>query len=526
MLYGLASDPLGDSADPRRYVPVDTHERALEALATGIRDGRSPLLLVGVGGVGKTLLLRVLAEREQRSGHAAIFSPFLHLAPDEVARWLLHLLGRPLARDVVPDAALLAAVPLYSAPPMVVLVDEIQSAPGPSVQRLKELARAGGAKLSLVVAGSPGSKLDALLPVLEPRMTFRLPDALLPDELGALCDAILTHPALEPALRGLSPSDRAALLRAASGVPVLLKNELVHRAVHVALGTSTPAVEPEPTWPAWPAASELDPELERDPVRWSRTLAVDALDLVVWPTIRPPPAPTEPDAAPGSAAASPARGWEATVALGAALTLAIRQRVTSWERAARGRARQRMAELGQTPARVQAAALRLDTHLRPLLGRTLARARAIAAEARAIAADAGAAAAHAARAGVAALRGLRVGVRRLPARTLIAAAALLVLALAPLRDASRLEIPAVALGSTGAPPPVGAAPAAAPDVRVQVNARPWARIRVDGVDAGSTPLSHLLLASGPHDFEAEFPDGRVVRRRIEIGPEQRFVSLP
>jgi hypothetical protein len=69
----------------------------------------------------------------------------------------------------------------------------------------------------------------------------------------------------------------------------------------------------------------------------------------------------------------------------------------------------------------------------------------------------------------------------------------------------------------------GATPRATP-VNVQVNARPWAHVRIDGVDVGPTPLSHPL-APGVYEFEAEFPDGRRVQRRIDIGQERRFVSL-
>ena len=559
MFYEIAEDPLGDSADPRRYVPVDTHERALEALDAGIRQGRSPVLLMGVGGVGKTLLLRVLAERERRCGYAAIFSPFLHLAPDDVARWLLHLLGRPLPGQAASDAALLAAVRLYAAPAMVVIVDEIQSAPAPSVRRLTELARACGAKFSLVVAGAPGSRLDAVLPVLEPQTTFELPDALLPGELDALCEAILSHPALEPALRELSRRERDALLRAACGIPAMLKNELVRRSVCVAIGTSIPRLasapesaraadlwrEPEPAWPTWPAEPAVDPqpELERDHARWSRSPAIDEMDLAVWPPPRPV---TAPHAAAESAAVTRARGRDPMAATGAALRFAIRQRVAAWARATRERVPLMIAALRQAPARAQSTALRLGARLRPLLGHTLARARTIAAEAGAAAAAGADAltAAAAARGGGAAVRSFRVELRRLPRHSLTAAAALLVIAVAPLRDAGRVEIAAVAPVSAGPPAAVGAAfaatsprtsrdaaslvalPAPSPQIRVQVNARPWARLRVDGVDAGSTPLSHLRLAAGPHDFEARFPDGRVLHRRIEIGPEQRFVSLP
>jgi hypothetical protein len=60
---------------------------------------------------------------------------------------------------------------------------------------------------------------------------------------------------------------------------------------------------------------------------------------------------------------------------------------------------------------------------------------------------------------------------------------------------------------------------------VQVNARPWAWIRIDGEAVGVTPLVQRGLAAGPHEFEATFPDGTQQRRSVEIGADSRFVSF-
>jgi hypothetical protein len=67
-------------------------------------------------------------------------------------------------------------------------------------------------------------------------------------------------------------------------------------------------------------------------------------------------------------------------------------------------------------------------------------------------------------------------------------------------------------------------PASRP-VNVQVNARPWAQVRINGVDVGPTPLVHPL-APGVYRLEAEFPNGQRIERKIDVGPERRFVSLP
>jgi hypothetical protein len=81
-------------------------------------------------------------------------------------------------------------------------------------------------------------------------------------------------------------------------------------------------------------------------------------------------------------------------------------------------------------------------------------------------------------------------------------------------------------------PPSELGPAAAPvdtellgPFPVQVNATPWARVRVDGIDFGETPLANIPLLAGPHTFHVQMSDGRVIERIVEIDAEQRFVSF-
>jgi len=80
----------------------------------------------------------------------------------------------------------------------------------------------------------------------------------------------------------------------------------------------------------------------------------------------------------------------------------------------------------------------------------------------------------------------------------------------------------------------GSEPAAAPAVeaepvrmaRVSLNARPWARIQIDGRDRGLTPLADLPLEPGRHRLRAVLPGGRVVERALEIGSGDFYVSFP
>jgi hypothetical protein len=71
-----------------------------------------------------------------------------------------------------------------------------------------------------------------------------------------------------------------------------------------------------------------------------------------------------------------------------------------------------------------------------------------------------------------------------------------------------------------------AAPAPVPSIPVSLNARPWARIEVDGRDVGITPLADLPIAPGPHQFRAHLPDGRVVERTVHVDAYRDHIRFP
>jgi hypothetical protein len=68
--------------------------------------------------------------------------------------------------------------------------------------------------------------------------------------------------------------------------------------------------------------------------------------------------------------------------------------------------------------------------------------------------------------------------------------------------------------------------ALAPLASVSLNARPWARIEVDGRDVGITPLADLPLAPGRHRFRAHLPGGVVVERLERVGASGLHLSFP
>jgi type II secretory pathway predicted ATPase ExeA len=87
------------------------------------------------------------------------------------------------------------------------------------------------------------------------------------------------------------------------------------------------------------------------------------------------------------------------------------------------------------------------------------------------------------------------------------------------------EPPPAPLIDTPAPAPT-AAPSETPAsngtnaepsmIATNINAKPWARIEIDGVDVGETPLGELMLREGKHSFKAFMSDGRIVERTETI----------
>ena len=53
-------------------------------------------------------------------------------------------------------------------------------------------------------------------------------------------------------------------------------------------------------------------------------------------------------------------------------------------------------------------------------------------------------------------------------------------------------------------------------IATSINAKPWARIEIDGVDVGETPLGEFPLREGKHQFRAFLSDGRIIERTETI----------
>ncbi|MDJ0866731.1 MAG: ATP-binding protein, partial [Myxococcota bacterium] len=149
-------DPFGPTPDPAGYVPRPATERALEALQAALADGAVAVALRGPSGIGKTLLLHVLAARNASARRVA-YVRYPQMAAEDQCRWVLATLGE--ATDGDPSEALLAAA--RSGAGLVLLCDEADHFPEAAAEALLDLARGSGGAIQLVlVAGEAAAEAE------------------------------------------------------------------------------------------------------------------------------------------------------------------------------------------------------------------------------------------------------------------------------------------------------------------------------------------------------------------------------
>jgi AAA domain-containing protein len=593
-------DPLAPGSDHRLYVPTESGEATLDTLGVGLRMGCSPILVSGPSGIGKTLLLSVLAEREWRSFPRTRFLRLSGTA-EELPGALLRVLFdvMPPRRARAAEAALLGEL-RNTGTRTLLLLDDAHSLSESALRKLAQLARAAKPALAVVIAGTSCEDRRDLTNALGAGLSVLLPESLPEGELAVIYDAIVVNPGLSARVRDeLGPGDRELLIARAHGRPSKLKTEIARR--RRPLGTALPAMEaerfeppathppvvaapPEPeslldsepalpaiedevevTPPLAPVEEKPDPPWVRPPrlraprrraLAFARMFMILALASLEWLGGLREPAALAIERL-GELVTSAARGIRLGIAAGVrtAEVAMLRARGSALAGIARGRdafrgtgaeiARNartlgdRAARTGREAARalrprVTASLERLDASLRHVWDWSLERAALL--RARLVAAS------------LWLETTTRAGLHSVHGAVLPAAALLLVALFMPaVRPLPRERVAASALGLVAHPtlaaatstapapapvppipkpalPAVAARKAAAP-VEVHVNARPWAHVRIDDQDAGPTPLRRRL-SPGRHQLVAQFPDGRRIERSIQVGPKQRFVSLP
>jgi len=145
-------DPFSTTPDSAAYVPRAATEHVLAAIAEALREGVGFVVLAGPPGLGRTLLLHVVAER-LGDAFRPVHVPVPSLVPDEFFRWLVGACelrdaglaaapGGSAGADPAREFDLLARRAAAQGRPLLLLVDDADNLPVTTAAVLAE--RLGG----------------------------------------------------------------------------------------------------------------------------------------------------------------------------------------------------------------------------------------------------------------------------------------------------------------------------------------------------------------------------------------------
>jgi type II secretory pathway predicted ATPase ExeA len=290
------SNAFGETADPGAYVPRPSFEAALAALtALPRQEPPACAALIGEAGLGKTLALRLVAER-LRSSFESLYVPFPRLEPEEFWAWVADALQMRRSEDdratVLKRCRGLAA----RGTGFVLLIDD--AAELPLLTRVEVIAacRTEGFAAVMAFASDDHAELSEL-PEHVRRIELGAP--MTQDETRAYIAARLRHAGQSAEGAALLEPGRIAELHAQSeGVPGRLHALLEPWLARAAREASPPPREPvrEPPPPPREPVREAPPPPPLEPVRPQP------------PPSAPPPAP--PQRAPAPAEPPRARALE------------------------------------------------------------------------------------------------------------------------------------------------------------------------------------------------------------------------
>jgi type II secretory pathway predicted ATPase ExeA len=147
------ASPFGETADPDQYVPRDATEAALRELERLVSQAR-PAALISAPGLGKTLLLHLLAGR---LGYRLrfLYMPYGAMELGELCAWVLGRLEQPVEGD--PAQALHRYATAWRSQggrALVLLIDDASSLSLETARALGLYVRAAGGALRLVLAAA------------------------------------------------------------------------------------------------------------------------------------------------------------------------------------------------------------------------------------------------------------------------------------------------------------------------------------------------------------------------------------
>lgn len=263
-----AQDPFAPTTDPSLYVPRPASEKALDALIEGSVKGTQHSLLLGPTGMGKSLLLRVLARRAEGDLHC-IHVPVPTLDPEGVTLWISTRL--PGGRRPAGTEALLEVA---NERPLLLLVEDAELLPAESAQTLAELHSASSGAIRAILAVNDTECPEHLALAFEPgAQQVALSDAMTRDEVADYVARRLAAAGVPQSVAEHFGSSAIAQIHDSSGGVPMQVNHAARRMMPSAARSLAPTLPDAGLWqdPEPPLPPEID--LPPEPVLPRRTRA-------------------------------------------------------------------------------------------------------------------------------------------------------------------------------------------------------------------------------------------------------------
>ncbi len=238
-----ATYPFNPAADAAAYVARTSTESALDDLELALYGDSIAVALLGPAGIGKTLLLHVLAQRLV-GDFLPIYLPYPLVGPDELCRWVLSALEHPAGADPEATLLVLARKQASQERPLLLLIDDVDALPLQSARSVLELARNSSGGLHLTFAGMDSARAARVLELMRPDVEItRLDEPLSESETAHYIETRLHQVNASEETRSLFDADAVAQIHARSGgIPACIHEEAV--AVLRQVWPELPAVAP------------------------------------------------------------------------------------------------------------------------------------------------------------------------------------------------------------------------------------------------------------------------------------------
>jgi type II secretory pathway predicted ATPase ExeA len=182
-----------ETADPHSYVARDATEEVLAQLLSSVMASRGPVVFNAKPGLGKTILLHVLAER--LVGHArCVFLPYGALSLDDLCAWSLGRMGEARGRKPVQALLSIARQLAEDGQVLTLLIDDACGLPLESARQLRALWKVAKGGLQLVLTLPDDAKGDRVFAALGPECSrVRLASPMSVEETGDFVRGRLAH---------------------------------------------------------------------------------------------------------------------------------------------------------------------------------------------------------------------------------------------------------------------------------------------------------------------------------------------